>query len=354
MIRTRPALWLPRKSEATEGEKMKLRLFAVLALFTASPVFAGEFGLRFGYWDLQESSFNLDLQQRIIADDALVGSGSNTYTPGTAFGDFRSDASFTYPVMLYYGPAGWPAGIRFEAEYYGTQRSNWRGEGFSLNSLSQANLEGFRERASFRLAIFFLDTRQKAPIDLILRGGVLYNHQFASEEIFTFNNSGISAVTNYIGDRDIKMFMPTVGLEVKVPLARSGFSIVGAVDFSQKGSESLDYVRTTYAPSGTTLTTTAENMKADVNVIRNMYEAGMVYNVTEDFMIRLTYRSEVDLVSYSGYRGLNGTFVTTPSAQSFQVNIAESLLDATSAYNGRRKERVEGIYFGIEKYFEFR
>ncbi|HBS03883.1 MAG TPA: hypothetical protein DEA96_02885 [Leptospiraceae bacterium] len=333
---------------------MKLRIFAILVLLSASPAFAGEFGLRFGYWDIQEGSFNLDLQQRIIADDALVGSGSNSYAPGTAFGDFRSDASFTHPFMLYYGPAGWPAGIRFETEYYGTKRSHWRGEGFSLTSLSQAEIEGFRERAAFRLAIFFLDTRQNAPIDLILRGGVLYNHQFSSEEIYTYNSTGIQSVTNYIGNRDIKMFMPTVGLEVKVPLARSGFSLIGAVDFSQKGSESLDYVRTTYAPSGTTLTTTAENMKADVNVIRNMYEAGLVYNVTKDFMLRLTYRSEVDLVSYSGYRGLNGTFVTTPSSQSFTVNLAESLLDAASAYNGRKKERVEGIYFGIEKFFEFR
>ena len=244
--------------------------------------------------------------------------------------------------------------IRFETEYYGVKRSHWRGEGFSLNSLSQADIEGFRERAAFRLAIFFLDTRQKAPIDLILRGGVLYNHQFASEEIFTYTTAGLSSATNYIGNRDIKMFMPTVGLEVKVPFGRSGLSLVSAVDFSQKGSESLDYIRTTYAPSGTTLTTTAENMKADVNVIRNMYEAGIVYNVTKDFMLRLTYRSEVDLVSYSGYRGLNGTFVTTPTSQNFTVNMSESLLDAVSAYNGRKKERVEGIYFGIEKYFEFR
>ncbi|MCB1137163.1 MAG: hypothetical protein KDK25_10245 [Leptospiraceae bacterium] len=330
------------------------RIVTLVLLFSAAPVFAGEFGLRFGYWDIQEGAFNLDLQQRIAADDAIVGSGTNTYTAGTAYGDFRSDASFTYPFMLYYGPAGWPAGIRFETEYYGLQRSNWSGEGFSFNSLSQANIEGMRERAAFRLAIFFLDTRQRAPIDFIVRGGLLYNHQFSSEEIFTFNNSGLASVTNYIGNRDIKMFMPTVGVEFKVPLGASGLSIMAGADFSRKGSESLDYLRMTYAPSGTTLTTTAENMKADVNVIRNMYEAGLVYNVTKDFMLRLTYRSEVDLVSYSGYRGLNGTFVTTPSSQNFQVNLAESIIDAASAYNGRKKERVEGIYFGIEKFFEFR
>lgn len=327
---------------------------ALVLLFSAAPLFGGEFGLRFGYWDIQEGAFDLDLQQRIALDDAIVGSGDNSYATGTAYGDFRSDASFAYPFMLYYAPSGWPAGIRFETEYYGTQRSNWRGEGFSLNSLSQANIEGFRERAAFRLAIYFLDTRQNAPIDFIVRGGVLYNHQFASEEIFTYNNAGLASVTNYIGNRDIKMFMPTVGVEFKVPIARSGLSVVAGMDFSQKGSESLDYLRMTYAPSGTTLTTTAENMKADINVIRNMYEAGLVYNVTKDFMLRLTYRSEVDLVSYSGYRGLNGTFVTTPTTQNFQVNLAESILDAASAYGGRNKERVEGIYFGIEKYFEFR
>ena len=330
------------------------RILALSLILASTSAYAGEFGLRFGYWDIQEGAYNLDLQQRIVRDDSIVGTGANTYSTGTAYGDFRTDASFAYPVMLYYGPAGWPAGIRFEGEYYGTQRSNWRGEGFSTNSISQAQIEAFRERAAFRLAIFFLDTRQNAPIDFIVRGGVLYNHQFASENIYGFSSSGLSSVTNYIGNRDIRMFMPTVGAEFKVPVGRSGLSFVAGLDFSRKGSESLDYIRVNYAPSGTTLVTEAENMKADINVIRNMYEAGIVYNVTKDFLLRLTYRSEVDLVSYTGYRGLNGTFTTTPSSQAFNVNLAESLLDAFSVYNGRKKERVEGIYFGIEKFFEFR
>jgi hypothetical protein len=326
--------------------------FLVFLMVTV-PLQAGEFGLRFGYWDIQESGFELDVEQRLRTDEAVIGSGTTGFTTGSAYGGFRTDASFAYPVMLYYGPPRWPAGIRFEGEYYGTQRSIWRGEGFNLNSLSQAEIEGFRERAHFRLAIFFLDTREQAPIDLILKVGLLYNHQFASEQVFTYNSTGLAAATNYIGNRDIKMFMPTAGLELKIPFGRSGFSLIGGMDFSRKGSESLDYIRTTYTPSGNSLTTEAENVKVDVNVIRNMYEAGFAYNVTKDFLLRLTYRSEVDLVSYSGYRGLNGTFLTTPTSQDFTANFNESILDAVSAYSGRRKERVEGIYFAIEKFFEF-
>ena len=56
------------------------RIVTLVLLFSAAPVFAGEFGLRFGYWDIQEGAFNLDLQQRIAADDAITGKSGRATT----------------------------------------------------------------------------------------------------------------------------------------------------------------------------------------------------------------------------------------------------------------------------------
>lgn len=325
---------------------MILSLSAVLA---GTGLSANEFGFKLGYMDVQQSRFDSDWEQRFAADELYAGAGGSV-SPGNFYGPYRSDTSFLYPAQIYFTPGDWPGGLRLEFEYWSSESSSIDGEGISQNGVSLTSFDHHRSEASAMVAAFLIREGEKGgSFDLILRAGGIMDYQFYSEQTYRFFTGGYS-IANYIGQRETRFFVPALGLETRIPIA-NGLSFFAGFQASAKRNDQLDFIQIEYAPSSGFATATADRTVIDVGILKNRYEAGLAYNVTEDFLLRFSYRIYENRISYSGYAGVAGTFGGTPSNPQFTLNQAEMLTDAALVYSGTKRETIEGFYFGIEKFF---
>ncbi|GIX40948.1 MAG: hypothetical protein KatS3mg129_0681 [Leptospiraceae bacterium] len=336
---------------------IKITLTIFILGIVIFPINAGQFGLKFGYMAFNTELWNPDIQKRIFRDDLIIGY-KDTSNLGTFTFPFQSDTNFFYPFSIYLQPSNWNRNFFIQADFYQFKKTNLRGNGIgfinqNINSIIFHEIKHIREQATLKLG-FNLMSRgiNDGFFDLILLAGGSWTHHGYGKNAVGYSNTGLTFVSNQHGSFDARIFNPLIGVEFAIPLSRyyrKTFFLYGSYESYPERSNKINYILNHFIFSGNNIDINIENIESDYSLSKQFYELGFGYYLAKDFIIKLSYRKEVNLIKYKNYNGYTLSFNNQIQNITDIFNLAELLSDKFFVYNGTNKEQIEGIYIGFEK-----
>jgi len=330
----------------------------ILMISVANFLYAETIGLKLGYVAFDPNSWNPDIYKRVYRDELVIGN-NNQISLGTFTQPFNSDTNFYYPFGVFYS---WDKNLFLEANFYQFKKTTLRGQGIgfinpNINSIIFHEVDHVREMANLKLGINLMSQGlNDGMFDLILLVGGSLTHHGYSKNAVGYSNSGLAFFTNQNGSFDARIFNPLIGLEFAIPLDsyyRQTFFLYGKYESYPERSNKINYILNNFTFTGSNINVNLENIESDYSLSKQYYEAGFGFYLATDFLIKLAYTKEVNLVKFKNYNGYTLSFNNNITSLSDIYNVAELLSDKFYVYNGTNKEQIEGIFVGFEKAINF-
>ncbi len=340
-------------------EVIMKRLFIVFLFLQINVIYPDQLGIKFGYTLFNTNVWQPDIFQRITKDEVITGS-NNQFQLGTITRNIKSDTNFYYPISIFFQSQGVSKYFYIQADLYQFKKINLRAESIGLireniNSIIFNEVEHIREQANLKIGLFLMSQGlNQGFFDLILLLGGSWTHHGYTKSSIGYSQNGLSVFSNQDGPFDARVLNPLIGLEVAYPIYSfygKSFFIYGTYESYPERSTKITNKINNFIFVNNPIEINIENNESDYSLSKQYYELGFGYYLARDFLLKLAYRKEVNLIRYKNYNGYTLSFNQNIQQLTDIYNLSELLSDKFYVYNGTNKEQIEGIFFGFEKAF---